>query len=372
MTSVFTTGDYANGVTGVTVGAASVETPITGAKVLTLTVPALANTATCSLTYAGITTAAFAVGATEANVHVQLNKALASLGYFFDVALAGQVYTFTYAHVAVDSLSYTCSNAVDLSLGGAGPVFATTTAQTIANALPTTRVQKITLSAAFVQNTCTLSYAGIATGPIASGAAASIQTALNNLGLGSFVVTVNGALTVYTVLYKSPAIGTLSNFVCTHASDSAKTATFTTTVEQDLATDGFAYGAETDSVTYFTAQPISLRTLPDTRDSTIGAGQSKVPIGYGMYLSIPAVYYNAKWDTAAVAGVGATTNGGAGFSVIVTVDIANAWATQTTAASVDVEDAECSNRGHCDRSTGTCACYEGYYGDHCGMQTILV
>jgi hypothetical protein len=83
-----------------------------------------------------------------------------------------------------------------------------------------------------------------------------------------------------------------------------------------------------------------------------------------MYLSLPAEYYNQAW----VGAYAAATP----FMVEVTVDIGSAWAAQTTAASVDVEDAECSNRGHCDRTTGTCACYEGYYGDHCGLQTILV
>ncbi len=240
-----------------------------------------------------------------------------------------------------------------LAIDGAGtvtpPVAAVTTA----------RVQTLTLGSAFTSTTCKISYAGVATGTLADTNVGTLQNALNALGLGKF--TVSGASPNYIITYDSPAIGYLSDFVCTDATDAARTKTIATTTEQALSFDGYTpTGGD-----FTTTNVISLRTLPDTRDSTIGAGRSKVPIGYGMYLSLPAVYYNTEWTT--VGGLVA-----APFTVIVTVDIAEAWAAQTIAASVDVEDAECSNRGHCDRTTGTCACYEGYYGDHCGKQTILV
>jgi hypothetical protein len=37
-----------------------------------------------------------------------------------------------------------------------------------------------------------------------------------------------------------------------------------------------------------------------------------------------------------------------------------------------VENIECSNRGQCNRETGLCECFEGYYGLACHRQTVLV
>jgi hypothetical protein len=39
---------------------------------------------------------------------------------------------------------------------------------------------------------------------------------------------------------------------------------------------------------------------------------------------------------------------------------------------VQVENIECSNRGQCNRETGACECFEGYFGLACHRQTVLV
>jgi EGF-like domain len=38
----------------------------------------------------------------------------------------------------------------------------------------------------------------------------------------------------------------------------------------------------------------------------------------------------------------------------------------------NVENAECSNRGQCNRDTGLCECFTGFYGVACQVQTSLV
>jgi len=46
--------------------------------------------------------------------------------------------------------------------------------------------------------------------------------------------------------------------------------------------------------------------------------------------------------------------------------------TSTQSADVDIEKAECSNRGVCDRTSGKCECFDGYSGSTCNAQVIVV
>jgi len=40
--------------------------------------------------------------------------------------------------------------------------------------------------------------------------------------------------------------------------------------------------------------------------------------------------------------------------------------------SANVENVECANRGKCNRQTGACECFTGFYGSSCSRQTVLV
>jgi len=355
----------------ITAATTTPEVGLPGARVQKLVVngPTTSGGGLCTIRYAATATAVMSPGVTAGTLQAALNAGASN--HFTVTSPAANTYLITYAFTASPSSdainTFACTGADSTTTG----VITTVTNEVLSGTVSGKRVQTLTITAntasgaatTFANLNCKISYAGATTGFIATKAATDVAAALNALGKGSFSVGGNAGPDIYTITYDSPSpLGVLSDFVCT---DTTKVGTFAITSELALFNDGYTY---LNDDTEFTVTAISKRTLPDTRDATTGAGRSKVPIGYGMYLSIPAVYYNAAWNTAAVANAA----GGVPFTVLITVDIGTASASLVTSASVDVEDAECSNRGHCDRTTGTCACYEGYYGDHCGKQTILV
>merc|ERR1719473_74418 len=96
----------------------------------------------------------------------------------------------------------------------------------------------------------------------------------------------------------------------------------------------------------------SLGRIPDGATDK-GIGYDHAPIGYGMFVDF-----------------GSRTPTVGGYNLEFAV--AKATISETTTANPEKEDIECSGRGFCDVSSGNCNCFEGYYGDHCSEQTILV
>jgi len=92
--------------------------------------------------------------------------------------------------------------------------------------------------------------------------------------------------------------------------------------------------------------------VPDNLAGT-GVGYDHAPIGHGLFVD-----FGSRDPTGGVQTISYST--------------AKVFVTESTTANSEKEDIECSGRGHCDVSNGNCACFEGYYGDHCGQQTILV
>jgi len=87
-----------------------------------------------------------------------------------------------------------------------------------------------------------------------------------------------------------------------------------------------------------------------------GLGIQRIPLGFGMYLNRGP----------------ATTANDLDLIHTYTIQTIRCAVAETQRADLRYEDLQCSGRGTCDHSTGNCACFEGHYGDHCGLQTILV
>jgi len=58
--------------------------------------------------------------------------------------------------------------------------------------------------------------------------------------------------------------------------------------------------------------------------------------------------------------------------LVVGDEFTSATGTALTPVDSKVENVECSNRGQCNRDTGMCECYSGFYGVSCSRQTTMV
>lgn len=82
--------------------------------------------------------------------------------------------------------------------------------------------------------------------------------------------------------------------------------------------------------------------------------RKNVPVGFGLHIDFPDTFATGQTSTE------------------IKYRLAKCTVTQADAANADYEVYECSNRGVCDRKSGTCTCFQGYNGYNCGQQTIVV
>jgi hypothetical protein len=123
------------------------------------------------------------------------------------------------------------------------------------------------------------------------------------------------------------------------------TITVTITTGMDASAHNFAIAIDDAGGSAIAAAAMVAQPIPVDND--------KVYVGYGAYLN-----FNSR-----TVATGTYT---------IKFAVAQCAVTETVTASVYSEHAECSNRGACDRETGLCQCFDGYYGHNCAQQSILV
>jgi hypothetical protein len=123
------------------------------------------------------------------------------------------------------------------------------------------------------------------------------------------------------------------------------TITVTVTAGMDASANNFAIAIANAAGSAIASAAMVAQPIPVDND--------KVYVGYGAYLN-----FNSR-----TVATGTYT---------IKFAVAQCAVTETVTASVYSEHAECSNRGACDRETGLCQCFDGYYGHNCAQQSILV
>jgi len=195
-----------------------------------------------------------------------------------------------------------------------------------------------------------------------------------NIDQASFAVHIsyaNGALypTYYVnwdysglVTGAAPTANTLPGAIssCTPAGD-------INTCQWKYIPSGYVNGADTTH----NAMPSGVNKANDGSSGSSGTlangvGFNRVPVGNGLYITLPDAY----------ATLGASTNTAptANTVAILIYQVATVQCSVQEYLRSDpmYENEECSGRGACDYTSGTCNCFEGFYGDHCSLQTILV
>lgn len=125
----------------------------------------------------------------------------------------------------------------------------------------------------------------------------------------------------------------------------------TLTVVTNSATGGLVYSATSAIYGLSSSNGATAPTVTDTPVPPVGL-RNNVPLLFGLEVDLPSNLAAGQWTYS--------------WSLpICTV-------TEDTKASGQYENAECSNRGVCDRKAGECRCFAGYAGSNCGTQTVIV
>ncbi len=167
-------------------------------------------------------------------------------------------------------------------------------------------------------------------------------------------ITYQGAIALVTVGFVNPALGTSSpatNDLKIYAKGFGSTAVAGGPTVGALSS--FTYLGRYSDFPAEGSGPVGVKIdlsviMPDTRYFL-----SSTAIAGGWVDGRTSMYFN-WFTTAECASVSDITTGAQSFN------------------NLDVENIECSGRGECDRSSGVCACFDGYTGLTCGEQTILI
>lgn len=126
----------------------------------------------------------------------------------------------------------------------------------------------------------------------------------------------------------------------------------------------------------FSGTPLQVKVLEAVNKASLSTdadwtndGTQIYPAGTGT-VEIPAAATSFELGTHGV--VVNLAGGPTDQKYVVRVSVPTVSVTQVQTPGLHFENYECSGRGTCDRDTGKCTCFSGYYSDNCSKQSVLV